>query len=111
MEYQIREHYIRFNRPGEGFPVDTLPEETVQAFKDAMKVFPLGKLLYLPCATVEEETLWYDYKRNAFYSASIDQILDKHAETLNALWRSQQREENRRRYYQYKSILAERRSS
>ena len=106
MEYQIREHYIRFIRPGDAFPAADLPKETKRAFFDAMKAFPLGNLLYLPCATVDEETLWYDCKRDQFRSASIDQILDKHAETLNQLWRSQQRTENRRRYWQYKGILA-----
>lgn len=104
MIYSLESHTIQFFRPGQAFSLDVLPEETVSAFLSAMRVFPLGELSYLPVATLEEETLWYDCRRAAFYSASIDQVLDQYAEQLNRTWRKEQKAKVRRLYWQHRSI-------
>jgi len=104
MIYRIKEHTIQFTRPGQKFDLDILPEETVSAFLQAMKIFPLGNLSYLPVGTLTEETLWYDCRRAAFYSASIDQVLDRYAEQLNRTWRKEQKSKVRRLYWQHRSM-------
>ncbi len=104
MIYRIESHTIQFTRPGQPLSLDILPEETVTAFLSAMKIFPLGSLSYLPIGTLTEETLWYDYRRAAFYSASIDQVLDRYAEQLNRTWRKEQKTKVRRLYWQHRSM-------
>ena len=104
MIYTIEKHTIQFSRPGQPLSLDVLPEETTNVFLLAMKVFPLGKLSYLPVATLTEETLWYDCRRAAFYSASIDQVLDRYAEQLNRQWRKEQKIKVRRLYWQHRSL-------
>jgi hypothetical protein len=104
MIYRIKEHTIQFLRPGQRFDLDVLPAETVSAFLMAMEIFPLGTLSYLPVASVEEDTLWYDCRRAAFYSASIDQVLDRYAEQLNRAWRTEQKAKVRRLYWQHRSM-------
>jgi len=104
MIYRIKEHTIQFLRQGQAFSIDILPEETVSAFLMAMEIFPLGTLSYLPVASVEEDTLWYDCRRAAFYSASIDQVLDRYAEQLNRAWRKEQKAKVRRLYWQHRSM-------
>jgi len=91
MIYTIEDHTIQFTQPGQSLSLDILPEDTVSAFLSAMEIFPLGALSYLPVSTLEEDTLWYDCRRAAFYSASIDQVLDRYAEQLNRQWRKEQK--------------------
>ncbi len=104
MQFTIGKHSIAFQKSLEPFDLGTMPEETAAAFQGAMKSFPLGKLSYLPVGDLTTATLFFDHRRAAFFTASIDQILDLHAAHLNARWQRERKAKIRQLYWQHRSL-------
>lgn len=104
MQFSHGEHSIAFSKSLEPVHLGTLPEETAAAFLGAMRSFPLGKLSYLPVGDLITPTLFFDHRRAAFFAASIDQILDLHAEHLNARWQRERKAKIRQLYWQHRSL-------
>lgn len=99
-------HAIALNAELKPMSIDLIPGETAAAFLNDMAAFPLGNLSYIPAAELNTATLFYDHKREAFFAASIEQILDLYAIHLNRRWKEDQKKRARALYWGARQLRA-----
>lgn len=104
MNYTSGIHSISFTAPMQHFPADELPKDTCIALLGRMVDFPIGSLMYWPSGTLNEDTLWYDTQRAAFFSGTIEEVLDIYAAHLNKKWREIQRKRQTAEYWKNRRL-------